>query len=61
MPIPPPSSAVGRPSSDSRYGVDAYLDWVEKEGLPVAEDYGIDLFKVETAMSRSRNASSTAR
>jgi hypothetical protein len=33
-----------------RYGVDAYLDWVEKEGLPVAEDYGIDLFKVETAM-----------
>ena len=50
MPIPPPSSAVGRPSSDSRYGVDAYLDWVEKEGLPVAEDYGIDLFKVETAM-----------
>ena len=33
-----------------RYGVDAYLDWVAKEGLPVVEDYGIDLFKVETAM-----------
>ena len=33
-----------------RYGVDAYLDWVEKEGLPVAEDYGIELFKIETAM-----------
>ena len=33
-----------------RYGVDAYLDWVAKEGLPVAEDYGIDLFKVETAL-----------
>ena len=30
-----------------RYGIDPYLDWVEKEGLPVAEDYGIDLFKVE--------------
>jgi quercetin dioxygenase-like cupin family protein len=33
-----------------RYGVDAYLDWVVREGLPVVEDYGIDLFKVETAM-----------
>jgi quercetin dioxygenase-like cupin family protein len=32
-----------------RYGIDAYLDWVEKERLPVAEGYGIDLFKVETA------------
>src|ERR1700733_2125063 len=32
-----------------RYGVDAYLDWVEKEGLPVADDYAIDLFQVETA------------
>ena len=27
-----------------RYGVDPYLDWVEAEGLPVTEDYGIDLF-----------------
>ena len=33
-----------------RYGVDPYLDWVAKEGLVVAEDYGIDLFKVETKM-----------
>ncbi|HEY4746340.1 MAG TPA: hypothetical protein VIH38_02210, partial [Steroidobacteraceae bacterium] len=33
-----------------RYGVDAYLDWVAKEGLPVAEDFAIDLFAVETAM-----------
>jgi mannose-6-phosphate isomerase-like protein (cupin superfamily) len=31
-----------------RYGVDPYLDWVKKEGLPVAEDYGIDLFSVQT-------------
>ncbi|MCH8858320.1 MAG: hypothetical protein IID54_01925 [Proteobacteria bacterium] len=34
--------------SPPRYGVDSYLDWVEKEGLPVAEDYAIDLFAVET-------------
>ena len=33
-----------------RYGIDAYLDWVQKEGLPVTEDYGIDLFTVETAL-----------
>ena len=33
-----------------RYGVDPYLDWVKKEGLPVAEDWGIDLFQVETAL-----------
>jgi quercetin dioxygenase-like cupin family protein len=32
-----------------RYGVDPYLDWVQAEGLPVADDYGIDLFAVETA------------
>jgi quercetin dioxygenase-like cupin family protein len=35
--------------SKPRYGIDPYLEWVEKEGLAVAEDYGIDLFKVETA------------
>ncbi|NNE38928.1 MAG: hypothetical protein HKN08_11530, partial [Gammaproteobacteria bacterium] len=29
-----------------RYGIDSYLDWVEKEGLPVTEDYGVDLFSV---------------
>lgn len=31
-----------------RYGVDPYLDWVAREGLPVHEDYGVDLFSVET-------------
>jgi quercetin dioxygenase-like cupin family protein len=33
----------------ARYGIDPYLDWVSKEAIPVTEDYGIDLFKVETA------------
>jgi quercetin dioxygenase-like cupin family protein len=33
-----------------RYGIDPYLDWVKAEGIPITEDYGIDLFKVETAM-----------
>ncbi len=31
-----------------RYGIDPYLDWVAAEGIPVVEDYGIDLFAVET-------------
>src|SRR5260370_8431398 len=34
----------------SRYGVNAYLDWVDAEGLRVFEDYAVDLFAVETAL-----------
>ena len=34
-------------ATQPRYGVDPYLDWVGGR-LPVAEDYGIDLFPVET-------------
>jgi quercetin dioxygenase-like cupin family protein len=33
---------------EARYGIDSYLDWVEREGLPVAEGLAIDLFAVET-------------
>jgi len=28
--------------------VDSYLEWVKKEDIPIVEDFGIDLFKVET-------------
>lgn len=31
-----------------RIGVDAYLEWLEREGIPVVEDFGVDLFGVET-------------
>ena len=34
--------ATGEP----RYGVDPYLEWVNREGIPVVEDIGIDLFEV---------------
>jgi uncharacterized RmlC-like cupin family protein len=34
---------------EPRHNLDPYLKWVDREALPVAEDYGIDLFKVETA------------
>lgn len=31
-----------------RIMIDSYLEWLKTEGIPVAEDFGIDLFKVET-------------
>src|SRR4029077_1015919 len=40
---------VKNDTAKPRYGVDAYLDWVDKEGLPVTEDFGIDLYAVQTA------------
>ena len=33
-----------------RYGIDPYLEWVKNEGIPIHEDYGIDLFAVDLAM-----------
>ncbi|HEY3919569.1 MAG TPA: hypothetical protein VGL83_17405 [Stellaceae bacterium] len=32
-----------------RLRIDSYGDWVKGEGVPVAEDYALDLFAVETA------------
>jgi quercetin dioxygenase-like cupin family protein len=40
---------AGPRETKPRYGVDPYLDWLAGEGIPVAEDYGVDLFAVETA------------
>ena len=34
--------------SAPRLGIDPYLDWVAKEGLPVTEALGVDLFAVDT-------------
>ena len=32
-----------------RYGIDPYLDWVAKEGIPVVDDcFAVDLFTVKT-------------
>ena len=31
-----------------RMNIDSYLEWLKGEGIPTAEDFGIDLFKVET-------------
>ena len=37
------------PRTKPRYGIDPYLDWLAREGIPVTEDYGVYLFGVETA------------
>jgi quercetin dioxygenase-like cupin family protein len=31
-----------------RYRIDSYGNWIKGEGVPIYEDYGIDLFSVET-------------
>ncbi len=31
-----------------RIMIDSYLEWLKTEGIPVKEDFGIDLFEVET-------------
>ncbi len=33
---------------DRRFLLDPYLDWTQNEGIPVYEDFGIDLLAVET-------------
>ena len=32
----------------ARIGVDPYLEWLKGEGIPTVEDFGVDLFGVET-------------
>jgi mannose-6-phosphate isomerase-like protein (cupin superfamily) len=32
-----------------RVGIDVYLEWLKREGIPVTEDFGVDLLKVPTA------------
>ena len=34
---------------DRRFLLDPYLDWTKREGVPVYEDFGIDMLAVETA------------
>ncbi len=36
-------------SVEPKFLVDSYLEWVKGEGIPVVEDFGVDLLKVETA------------
>ncbi len=35
-------------STAPRVGIDPYLDWLKGEGIPAVEDFGVDLFKVDT-------------
>ena len=33
---------------EARFLYDPYLEWVKGEGVPVVEDFGVDLIAVET-------------
>ena len=35
-------------SQEAKFLFDPYLDWAEREGVPVVEDFGVDMLKVET-------------
>ena len=35
-------------SKAPRTGVDPYLDWLKGEAIPTVEDFGVDLFTVDT-------------
>jgi uncharacterized RmlC-like cupin family protein len=35
-------------TTEAKFLFDPYLDWTEREGIPVVEDFGVDLNKVET-------------
>src|SRR6516165_2847912 len=49
VPETPQAKAQDEREEKARYGVDPYLDWLAGEGIPVTEDYGVDLFAVDTA------------
>src|ERR687887_2198453 len=34
---------------ETRFLIDSYLEWVAGEGLPIVEDFGVNLLAVETA------------
>ena len=35
-------------ANEPRFLIDPYLDWAEGEGIPIVEDFGVDLLAVET-------------
>ena len=40
---------MNAPDNPPRVGVDAYLEWLKREAIPVTEDFGVDLLAVPTA------------
>ena len=47
-------------SQPPRVGIDSYLDWLKGEAIPVVEDFGVDLFGVETRPWARAGASAAA-
>ena len=44
-----PAKAGTQSPEPHRVGVDPYLEWLGREGLPVVDDFGVDLLAVQTA------------
>jgi len=40
---------MNAPDNPARVGIDCYLEWLKREGLPVTESFGVDLLEVPTA------------
>ncbi len=40
---------VAAPTDEVKFLLDPYQDWVTAQGIPVVEDFGVDLLEVETA------------
>lgn len=41
--------AIAKAAAEGKLLVDPYLRWVGAEGVPIVEDFGVDLLRVETA------------
>ena len=35
-------------SAEPKFLIDPYLDWAKEEGIPIVEDFGVDLLSLET-------------
>src|SRR5437762_10441200 len=42
--------------AETRFLIDTYLEWIKTEGIPIVEDFGIDLLTVEVKSWARRGA-----
>jgi oxalate decarboxylase/phosphoglucose isomerase-like protein (cupin superfamily) len=47
--LAPGTSSLKLSQSAPRYMIDSYGEWMKREGPPIIEDFGVNLFAVETA------------
>lgn len=47
-PDSPESQDPTAPQRDTKFLLDPYLDWADGEGIPIINDFGVDLHKIQT-------------